>query len=1162
MRAKGAVFGALSDAEQRARSLDPSGSFHLEAPAGSGKTFLLTARFLRLLGLVEHPQQILAMTFTNKAASEMRERVCRYLQRAKRGERPEAEPDGELLDAAAKALARHQAHEPLLMGGELLRIQTFHSFCHALAAQAPLEAGIAPGSTLMAEREQTFFLREVIEDTLREVALRRPDDPCRTALENRLLYLNNSWGLLAAEMEGLMQRREVLYDLTAALDRTRTEDYAARAVRELVEVELRALRGAFAGSPLGGAWSSFIEDLENRGASAGAELPCPVPGTTWEELPQWRRIADTLLTKAGAPRKSFGPASGFYSGFGKTPWCDLIRELGGDTAERLHRIRELPVKEASRPDAETLFDLILLLHAIIEAYDERCRGRRLLDFSALEMAALRLFDQVRPSDLQLLLDHRVRHVLVDEFQDTSRQQWRLLRHLFEGWEAGDAKTLFVVGDPKQSIYAFRKAEVMLFTEAKNGLPIDEHRRLPLESLVLSTNFRSQPHLIQWANGLFGQTVMRDPRPELDEVPFIPSVASPATRPVECPEPPELALFNGWPAPAAARRREAEWLARNVWEETRESPDTRIGVLLFARTHLPAYLEAFQRWNVPVQVAEGLKLPERPEVKYLRQLCRALVLPHDDLAWASQLHSPWLVLGFDDLYAVSLETGDSWVEKIRSFAQKDERVAGFWNSLEAARRHLGHEPLADVMETAWLDLGGARIVSERWGGRGLACCRRFFQLIRDAETHEPVETLRRLEELLENAYEPVDPETARSGVSVMTVHRAKGLEFDSVYLPFLDWNPVVRQRSSQQPYLLERVPGSGELFLLAAHPDRLRGEPDPLFSWLARLQADRAWGEAKRLFYVAVTRSRTRLHLSGVVPLRKSSEDLIFPTKCPLAWLNEHFGFSESPGAQSFSLPEGSAGGEVPAAWRREWSAGGRALRVLVEPAPSEPPSGDAETYEPVEIHPAAFERERPLFRITSPSSLALPYDEAEGEEDFEPSAPWESPATWPRLRGTLVHRLLADFACKRKLPSIEAIRSRLGREGMDAGRAGEAARSVLAEVERCLEDPWLSPCFALPPDLLFVEYSLESLRDPREIISGKIDLAAYLDGRWRLIDYKTSRGKAGESAEALCRRELERYAPQLAAYRQMWARLKGVEEGKVEVYVYLTAFNLRRKSAD
>ena len=496
----------------------------------------------------------------------------------------------------------------------------------------------------------------------------------------------------------------------------------------------------------------------------------------------------------------------------------------------------------------------------------------------------------------------------------------MLQKLCSGWSEGDGRTLFLVGDPKQSIYGFRKAEVRLFMNASRGLPLENGGNLSLEALVLDTNFRSQPHLIQWCNGVFGETVMAGHRPEFDEVPFSPALPSPTTRMHGEPAVPELALFLEWPDRESARIREAEWLAGKIAQEIEDrGRDYEAAILLFSRTHLPVYLEALQRRRIPVQVKEGLKLLERPEVRCLYQLCRGIVLPQDDLAWAAQLRSPWLFLDFDRMLAISQQEPDLWVEKIRAFSETDAETRRFWEALNVAWQQIGHEPSAKVVESVWLDLEGARIVGANWGSRGLNCCRKFLDILGKAEEGEPVRTLQKLEELLENAYEPVDPETASSNIFLSTIHGAKGLEYDTVFIPFLDWNPVFGKKGQPPPFMLERSPESGD-YLLAPRPDRLTGADDPLYKLLGNLQTRRRLGEAKRLFYVAVTRARREIAMSAVV--RKKGAGFTTGKDTPLAWLNEHYSLEALAGLESVEI-EGwaeDAGIEALGKWKKNASS--------------------------------------------------------------------------------------------------------------------------------------------------------------------------------------------------------------------------------------------------
>ena len=415
----------------------------------------------------------------------------------------------------------------------------------------------------MDENEQEFFLHEIVNEALQQIASRKEGDAARQALINRLLYLNNSWWSLANEMKDLVRRREGLFDMVRVLSRDRASGYLAARVRELAETELNALKAGFQSCDLGRQWAGFLEQTGNAGAQAACALPTDIPGAQWEALPQWICLANTFLTKEGDIRRQLGPKTGFYNGFAKTVWGGAIQNIPRETAQRLHQVRQLPTHDAPVTDPDTLWDLVVLLHSVLEIYDARRRAKRVLDYSALELAALRLFDAAAPSDLQLILDQQIRHILVDEFQDTSRQQWELLRKLCAGWSDGTGRTLFLVGDPKQSIYGFRKAEVKLFLDARLGLPLEGGENISIEPLV--TRYKLplaapadrlvQPGLRKHSYGRAQTRVRRSP--------FQPCKTLTDCARLPGPAPVELALFMEWPDRQSARVREAQWLAGRI-----------------------------------------------------------------------------------------------------------------------------------------------------------------------------------------------------------------------------------------------------------------------------------------------------------------------------------------------------------------------------------------------------------------------------------------------------------------------------------------------------------------------------------------------------------------------------------------------------------------------
>ncbi|MBW2392402.1 MAG: UvrD-helicase domain-containing protein, partial [Deltaproteobacteria bacterium] len=201
----------LPDEKIRNAALDIHRSFHLEAPAGSGKTWLLTGRYLRLLAEVDHPHEILALTFTNKAAGEMRQRIRDLLDRAAAGEPPRFPQEEPLVEAAARANERQPTHR--LAAPDGLRIMTFHGFCLHLVQRAPLEASVSPGSRVIPDEEQKQLRTQVAAATIHRLLQHPRNDLLRQAVENRLLRLNNNWLALRDQLAELLERRDLLQDL-------------------------------------------------------------------------------------------------------------------------------------------------------------------------------------------------------------------------------------------------------------------------------------------------------------------------------------------------------------------------------------------------------------------------------------------------------------------------------------------------------------------------------------------------------------------------------------------------------------------------------------------------------------------------------------------------------------------------------------------------------------------------------------------------------------------------------------------------------------------------------------------------------------------------------------------------------------------------------------
>ncbi len=1116
------------DAEHRAAALDTSRSHHVESPAGSGKTLLLTRRFLKLLGEVRDPAEILAITFTEKAAGEMRQRITGFLE----GRTPANDPGGELTLLAERAIEAHRNKAHLLTAPDTLNIMTFHGFCSYIARRAPLEAGVAPDFEIIDDNDQAILLEETVRAALKGFFACSTSDSRRIAFENRLLYHNNNWRGISGEFTGIIKNRDRFRELIELIRQTGGRGLSElpalldKRLRVYMESRLRNLILCLEETELGRCWQELAAHLADRGAPLGELLPSSLPGGGWENLPLWQAIANALTTKAGTPRKSFGPASGFYGGFSKTKWGAMITSMSDPCAAGFAEIKILPAPGDIDSDIDILSDFIIIAADLIDRYETICRERHVIDFAGLEHAALRALGGSDPSDIHLYLDHRIRHLLVDEFQDTNRAQWELVSRICGGWAQGDERTVFIVGDPRQSIYSFRNAEVSLFTEAKEGIPVPGGGKIPLDTHLLTTNFRSGGKLIEWINGLFGEVVMRDPDNDADEVPFNPSEPYGDRNGGAV----SLTLFAGSDT-EAAKESEAAWLAGKVGETLRTAGEgTSIGVLLFTRNRISRYLRAFQEHGIPVQAREGLGLGQRPEVMHLMKIAELLANPHDDLAWASILRSPWSWFDMNLLYETAMRQPESWMEKILVAAGDHPDMDLITKAIENAVRRVGRDPLGTTVRTFWEDLDGPRKTAARYGMAGVANCTRFFEILDDAHRGIPLETLLQAKAMITSCYEPADPASSRSPVEIMTIHRAKGLEFDIVFLPFMDWAPLSDIPATSPPYLMERVPGTEGEYLVAMGKDKRRSETPPVFNLLKTFHRKRRWGEAKRLFYVAATRAREALYMSGIV---KTDDENILKTgkENILKWVMEYEGIVE---ADIDDIPSG------------------RNIPVEINPDfPSAAPDGKPEETSLPE--PYALQPERPAYTTAkSPSSSA--------EEKFlSEGKPSGDEADFKRARGTVIHAILNTVILGKAIPTEAAVARAMRAEGIGQDRAGETAAGILEEVRTTLADPFIVRL--MKADEVKSEWEIEDTPEENRIRSGSIDLAAREGDTWWICDFKTSRPEPGQPIEEFIAHEIELYRPQLMAYREMLAKIGTLPhfsktsrpETNIRIGIYLTA---------
>jgi ATP-dependent helicase/nuclease subunit A len=1114
-----------TDQAVRDQALSPSEGFHLEAPAGSGKTSVLLARFLTLLARVDAPEAMLALTFTRKAAGELRARVMSLLWE-RREPRPDASPlELRLRELAAAVFRRHGDDAPLKLTPERLPIMTFHGFCAQLLKLSPQEAGASLEFTLLEEDDARWLKAEALEEMRRRLNRRPAGDPVRQALIRRLVRLNNDWPRLAKELDGLLSRRDSLGEFLSLARVSRD----AAAYRELLEERflmvlrpsLEDLRAGLAGSALGQVWPEFCRALQ--GSAHGDRILPELPGSAPGDISAWQAIAEILLTKQGDPRKRLSAKDGFPEGFDQKTWAPLLQALPGTVARSLKQCRDLTPTGASPEEAAALQDLVILVGEALGVYEQLCARQGALDFVDLEAATLNLLTEDDPTEVMLRLDWRLKHLLVDEFQDTSVNQMQLLCRLVAGWQAGDGRTLMVVGDPKQSIYGWRQAKPRLFLASREGLPCGGAAPLPLTPLSLTTNFRATRTLITWANQVFGDTALKrgvagarfqgaEPRPGAPEGPA-----------------PGLALFAG-ETDLAARDLEARWLARQVAQALATLRERQtIGILLFTRTHLPRYLQALHAAGLAVRVREGLKLAQSRSVAHLHNLARALTRPQDEVAWAAALRGPWGLLPLAALAGVAQFAGVLWPEKLCRLAGEADcppELPGLNKSLEGALEQVGRRPLADILADFLAATGAWTGIAAWEGPLGVASARCYLDLLAAAEAGLPEATFAKADFNLQAAFQPPDPRAQASPVEILTVHGAKGLEFDQVFLPFLDWQPL-KSEDKTPPFLLEEIPVR-DLHGLALSRPYTQEHQGSLYLLLRGLKNRRLVDEARRVFYVAVTRARQRLVMSGLARIDKKG-NWQASGDSPLGWLREHY---------RQDLP--------PVGVPVSWDDPGIQVELVQEVAPL---TGEAAPPPPL---PAAwdFRPEAAPYQVSFPSGLAVPREETALRPEAESSETGDA----ARLRGVIMHRALQTLAGGGDRPDTASLAAALRQEGLTASSAAALAPAIQAELAACQEDPFLMSLLRPDRPGAASEWLLEDRPRPGAIRRGMIDRLAFDGKDWWLLDYKSSRPAMGESWEAFITRETEKYRPQLLAYREMAAKAQGIEPPEaIRLGVYFTA---------
>jgi ATP-dependent helicase/nuclease subunit A len=1108
----------ISDDAERAAALDVSRSFVVQAPAGSGKTELLIQRYLALLSRVERPEAIIAMTFTRKAAGEIRERVVAALRAAA----SDAEP-AEAHAALTWRLARTALQRDAMLEWNLiahparLQVQTLDALCASLMRRAPLtlKVGTLPR---FVDRGMPLYL----EAARSELDAAGVDDVAWRLL---LDHLDNDADRLLQLIAGMLAKRDQWLSFVVVDDKEAMRVNLEKALVGEIDRELSALDDVFPRDVV----TPLLELARHAGANLRVDRP-DHPLAAWAEgdalpppsvdgLPQWLSIVEWLLKLDGTFREKIDKRQGFLA-----PSSASASERGNRLDQKqameevlarleqvpglvaaLHSVRALPPPRYDQASWSFIAALLDVLRDAVARLQLVFAQENAIDYPESTLIALRaLSSEDGPSDLLLALDMRIEHLLLDEFQDTSLAQHQLIERLTEGWTPGDGRSLFVVGDPMQSIYRFREADVGLFLAAQRDRRIGG---VALEPLTLTRNFRSQQGLVDWVNVTFSSVFASYDDAARAAVTFKPSTA---TRRARADAAVTVDLCND-------ALREAAVVVSRIRDALASAAGT-IAVLVRKRSDLAEILPALRASKIAFSAVELDHLSERQTVLDLCSLTHALIQPYDRLAWLATLRAPWCGLTLPDLFAVAEACGKrplsealsgELTSNVLSRLSTDgrQRFTRFAAIASAMLDERGRHPLATAVRGAWLALGGPACVIDPID---LEAADRFFALLAEHEVGADIPDWAMFMEALGALRAEGDADSS-TRVRIMTLHRAKGLEFDVVIMPGLARPP----RREERQLLLWRRRSKG--LLLA--PMRSRyvspGDDDPVYSYLRGLAVTEEAAELSRLLYVGCTRARERLHLTSALDLAEE-EGTSVPWKKPALHT-----------ALAALWPAVSASAFAP-------------------DAEAEKSVGREDTGVPLRRLPAQWH----LPQVPESVPGAAGPDSMSDRDPVE----FDWARETARRIGTVAHRLLRQLAAEGierwDAQRVASERKRVTRElaalGLTGGEVSAAVEEVLSAIAATIADSRGRWVFDPGHADAFSEYALTGVRDEKFVHLVLDRTFVDREGvRW-IVDFKLSRHR-GADAGAFLDRERERYRTQLETYAQV---MREIDPRPIRVGLY------------
>ncbi|MFN3746196.1 MAG: double-strand break repair helicase AddA [Hyphomicrobiaceae bacterium] len=1136
----------------QSRAADPSASVWVSANAGTGKTHVLTSRVLRLLLAGTRPEHILCLTFTKAAATEMSTRLFRRL--AEWASAPDDKLHKaleDLLGGAPRADEIARARQLFALAIETpggLKVQTIHAFCERLLQRFPLEADVPPGFAVLDDAHAQALMREAIDATLGKAADER-ETPLKAALQTVVTYaadehFDQLLGAMIAKRDWLDAVRPDMLSGVPSFEAAEARYRTALGIRDGVShakvlAEIGRLLPAHvrdrAITALGGGSTNDVQAAERLKLAADATDGAAAAAA----------LANFFLTDKGEKRKSLvtNPTAAANPG---------LREMLEAAQDRFIALDE---ERRALEMLDATLALLRLAHDVRDGYAALKARRAALDYDDLiaKAAVLLAGDLGVPHWVHYKLDGGLSHILVDEAQDTSPMQWRVVAGLAEEFfsdaadDSGGVRTLFAVGDEKQSIYGFQGAAPHMLAEV--GKHFSERARAiqhPWHAVPLTLSFRSAPPVIAAVDAVFadhgrtpgltwtGDAIRHQPLRQghagLVEIwePEAPASAEDADA---------FMPLDERPAPSPAARLAAR-IAQQIrhWLDTRERLESEdrpiepgdILILVRRRGHLaPALIAALKQRDIPVSGADRMTLEQQIAIQDLMAVGEVVLLPEDDLALASVLKSPLIGLDDDDLLRFApRRKGPLWSALLAAADAGDDRLAAAAGIIKQWRRSADFRPPFEFYAELLDGHGGRAKLMTRLGPEAADAIDEFMNLALRYDEAEPP-SLQSFLDLLRQSRREIKRDLEHGGnqVRVMTVHGAKGLEAPIVFLPDTCSTRSAAARGGLVE-LADRISDAGgaKPVVWPAGKDASRVA---VIASARNYAAAQEAEERNRLLYVALTRARDRLYVCGYDGKSRRPADCWYELiRAGLAGRLVEARDAEGRPLLRFAEPQTAPPAErrsdhgldtapqAPPEWAERPAPREPALAIPIAPSRLAPLDIDAEG-EPIE--PRAASADRPTRIVTNGTA-------ADGDNRF--------------LRGTLTHALLQylptcpQVGWKRAAAAFLEVRG----HALPARVRASIAQETLA----VLSDPTFAPVFgprsraevAIVAEIAPPNGTSAPLR-----IAGQIDRLVDMGDEVLIVDYKTNRPPPRDLGEVP-----RAYVQQLAAYRLAVQRVFGISK--------------------